>query len=378
MKICLFLSFLFDGGPPRQFLMLSSFLVRKGHCVDLVLMFRKGPLLEALPEGVRLVSLDCSTPWQSLVPLVRYLRLERPDAMLSSGPFTNMVAGWARTVSHVSTRLILCERDTVSPVFGNLPKRKYRNYIRDVIIRRSYRLADGFVAVSQKIGSQLEKVPGLPTNAIHVIEVGVDCAAIASQSARPVEELKVHSEKEPIIIGVGRLDSQKDFPTLIHAFDRVRRRRPARLVILGEGAERPALERLVDQLGLRDFVGLPGFVLNPYAYMARASVFVLSSRHEGFPNVLLEALACGTPVVSTDCPSGPREILDSGRYGPLVPVGDVEALAKAVLAVLDHPLSKDLLMQRADTFSFARTGEAYLRVLRGEQPWPHASRNERS
>jgi glycosyltransferase involved in cell wall biosynthesis len=148
----------------------------------------------------------------------------------------------------------------------------------------------------------------------------------------------------------------------------VRQHQPARLIILGDGSERPALERLIEERGLQNFVRLPGFVVNPYAYMARAAVFVLSSIHEGLPNVLMEALACGTPVVSTDCPSGPRQILDGGRYGPLVPVGDPEALAEAILTTLNNPLPREVLKARAEIFSLDAMADAYLRVLSGRKP----------
>jgi len=141
----------------------------------------------------------------------------------------------------------------------------------------------------------------------------------------------------PVVVGIGRLERQKDFPTLIRAVARVRRSRPVRLLILGEGGKRPALEALVHELGLEEDVALPGFVENPYAYLARAQVFALSSIFEGLPTVLIEALALGTPVVATDCRTGPREILDDGRLGRLVAMAQPEALAAAIAETLDRP-----------------------------------------
>jgi glycosyltransferase involved in cell wall biosynthesis len=142
-----------------------------------------------------------------------------------------------------------------------------------------------------------------------------------------------------VLIAVGRLQIQKDYPTLLRAFAQVRQKRPVRLLILGEGKERPMLEELIKTLGVEEDVSLPGFVMNPFAYMARASLFVLSSRWEGLPTVLIEAMCCGTPVVSTDCPSGPREILREGQYGQLVPVGEPTALARAIETTLDAKAS---------------------------------------
>jgi hypothetical protein len=165
-----------------------------------------------------------------------------------------------------------------------------------------------------------------------------------------------------------RLAPQKGFATLIRAFAEVRRRRPARLVILGDGPLRPELEALAGELGVGGDVALPGFVANPYAYMARASVFALSSAWEGFGNVLVEALACGTPVVAADCPSGPGEILDGGRFGRLVPVGDPEALARAILGTLDRPPDPEVARGRARDFSVEGIAGEYLRALVADGP----------
>jgi glycosyltransferase involved in cell wall biosynthesis len=164
-------------------------------------------------------------------------------------------------------------------------------------------------------------------------------------------------------LGAGRLARQKDFRTLIRAFARVHAERHYRLVILGEGNDRAPLEALAVKLGLKDDIDLPGFVTNPFAYMSKAALFVLSSAWEGFGNVLAEAMALGVPVVSTDCPSGPREILQDGRYGPLVPVGDACALAKAMIDVLDHPPEKAFLQSASERFRVDKCGEAYLQVL---------------
>ena len=169
----------------------------------------------------------------------------------------------------------------------------------------------------------------------------------------------------PVILGTGRLVTPKDFSTLLRAFARVRVQRKARLVILGEGNRREELESLAQQLGVSADVALPGFVANPYPFMERAAVFVLSSAWEGFGNVIVEALACGCPVVSTDCPGGPSEILDDGAYGPLVPVGDDAAMAEAILAVLESSRDSGRLQARAAVFSEERAIDNYSDVLFG-------------
>jgi glycosyltransferase involved in cell wall biosynthesis len=169
------------------------------------------------------------------------------------------------------------------------------------------------------------------------------------------------------LLGVGRLEPQKDFALLLRAFARIRRERAARLLILGEGRERPRLTQLAKALGVADSVDLPGFVPNPYAHMTRANLFVLSSRYEGLGNVVIEALACGCPVVSTDCPSGPAEVLDRGRYGRLVPVGDPAALAQAILAALEEPVDRARLRGRAAQFSVERAARRYLELMGGDE-----------
>ena len=186
---------------------------------------------------------------------------------------------------------------------------------------------------------------------------------IKAQSILPVFHPWFDTGKIPIILGVGRLVPAKDFPTLLKAFAHIRATRPARLVILGEGRERQILENLAIKLEIASDFSLPGFKANPYAYMSRATVFVLSSLLEGLPNALIEALACGCPVVSTNCRSGPQEILANGAFGSLVPVGDERALAKAILNTLEHPSNAERLRARAAEFDIQTIAEQYLQVL---------------
>src|SRR5205807_1946109 len=167
----------------------------------------------------------------------------------------------------------------------------------------------------------------------------------------------------PVLVAVGRLRMQKDFPTLIKAFALVRKVRLARLVIIGEGRQGANLQRLIETLGLKDDVALAGYMENPFAWMARASLYVLSSVWEGLPGVLIEALACGCPVVSTNCPSGPSEILDAGAYGRLVPCRDPEAMAEAILSTLDQPCDRQSLRNRAQAFSVEAAAERYAALI---------------
>ena len=188
---------------------------------------------------------------------------------------------------------------------------------------------------------------------------------LTEQAAAPVEHPWFSDGGDPVILAAGRLVNEKDFPTLLRAFAEVARSRAARLVILGQGVERESLLALADRLGVSDRFDLPGFDVNPFRYMSRASVFVLSSRYEGFPNVLAQAMACGAPVVSTDCRSGPSEMLEGGRWGRLVPVGDWRAMARAIEETLDDPMPAEELKARASVYSVEASVERYLEVISG-------------
>jgi glycosyltransferase involved in cell wall biosynthesis len=203
----------------------------------------------------------------------------------------------------------------------------------------------------------------MPLERITVIYNPVFTPDLLHKAQEPVDHPWFAPAGLPVILGVGRLAEQKDFFTLIRAFALVRQHRPARLIIVGEGPDRPGLEALARELGVADDVSLPGFSTNPYAYMRQADVFVLSSLFEGLPAVLVEALAVGVPIVSTRCPHGPEEILQDGICGPLVPVGDAAAMADAICATLDAPLPAHVLQERARAFALDTIVEQYKKVL---------------
>jgi len=321
------------GGAERSMLNLAGGLVDRGHAVDLVLARARGSFLADVPAQVRVVDLRAPRVLMSLGPLVRYLNRERPAALLSI-LYANIVAILARRLSRASLRLVVSERNTLSSEAEGF-RGDLRMRLMPLLVRRLYPWADSVVAVSQGVADDLVRVAGVPSEQVRVIYNPIVTPRLRERAGAAVDHPWFAAGEPPVVLGVGRLSAQKDFGALIRAFQIVRQARPARLLILGEGDERPALESLVAQLGLGQDVSLPGFVDNPCPYMARAGVFVLSSRWEGLPGVLIEALFCGSPVVATDCPSGPREILADGRYGLLAPVGDVRALAGAIEASLD-------------------------------------------
>jgi len=340
---------------------LARGFTKQGLQVDLVLAKAEGPYLSQVPKEVRVVDLGARRALCSLPGLVRYLRRERPQAMLSTLNHANIIALWAKKLARVPTRLVVREANTVSVEATNADTLKGK--LMPHLIRIFYPWADAIVANSRGVAEDLMKLTDLPPDKIKVIYNPVVTPELFVKAEEPLDHPWFRPGEPPVILGVGRLTKQKDFPTLIRAFALVRKERPARLMILGEGEERPNLEALVRELGLEEDVALPGFVENPYKYMKRAAVFVLSSRWEGFGNVLVEAMALGTPVVATDCPSGPAEILEGGKWGQLVPVGNETSLARAIILALSKPVNAGELRSRAQLFSVDGVVQLYLDLL---------------
>jgi glycosyltransferase involved in cell wall biosynthesis len=330
--VAFFLPTLTGGGAQRIALHLAQGFVDSGVSTHLVAVNGVGELVGRVPPGVRLVDLKRSRVILGLPPLVSYLRRERPTALISFLDHAGVVALWARRLSGTSTRVICTVHNaltTAAPTSSNL-----RSRIMPLFLRVFYPSADEVVAVSKGVAGELSKATGFPRERIRVIYNPVITDDLLSARTRTPPHPWLTDGGPPVVLGAGRLTRQKDFESLIRAFAQVRQHRPARLLILGEGPERPALEALVQQLGLAAEVSLPGFVRGAHECMAKAAVFVLSSIWEGLPTVLIEALAVGTQVVSTDCPSGPREILRGGELGRLVPPGDLAALTAGILGAL--------------------------------------------
>lgn len=342
---------------------LANAIAARGFKVDLVLVAAQGPYLKDVSESVRVVDLQAGRVIKALLPLARYLRRERPAAMLSAMGHANVVALMARKLARVPVRVVVSERGLISGEHAIAQgAAAHLNY---QLIRMLYPGADGICTVSQAASQDLAAFARLPLHRVQTIYNPFDLPSIAQHAARPMEHPWLQPGQPPVVLAIGRLNEAKDFSVLISAFARLIQQRPARLVILGEGELRPALEAQLVQLGLdSDAAQLPGFVSNPYAWLARSALFVLSSRREGLPGALIEAMACGKPVISTNCLSGPDEILEGGRWGCLVPVGDANALAQAMAEVLDTPKEQlpDVRLRAAD-FEQERAVDAYLKIL---------------
>ena len=330
--IAIFLRGLYGGGAEKVMLNLASGFVERGLNVDLVLARAAGPYMEQVPPKVRVVDLKAKWMPSSLPKLTSYLRRVHPTTLLAALHYPCEIAVLAKRLAGVSTRVIVSEHNTLSQEAARIPQKSVQ--LSPLAARLFYPWADGIIAVSQGVADDLAQITRLNPDRIPVIYNPIVLPELLTLAQEPVEHSWFKPNEPPVILGVGRLHPQKDFATLIRAFAEVRKTQQARLMILGEGPDWQALTNLISELGLTEDVALPGFVQNPYAYMAKASVFVLSSAWEGLGNVLVEAMAIGTPVISTNCESGPEEILAKGKYGALVPVGDSAAIAQAITSVL--------------------------------------------
>jgi glycosyltransferase involved in cell wall biosynthesis len=358
--IAFFLPSLCGGGAERVIMNLAQGMTDRGLAVDLVVAAAEGVFLEQLPPAVRLVDLRAPRVLRSLGPLTGYLRRERPRVLVSSMSHANVVALWAARLARRGTPVMVTVHNTMSQstpeqgrVAGGLWPR---------LLGTFYPWASCVVAVSRGAADDLARTSGLPRERVEVVYNPVITSTMMARARQAPDHPWFAVGQPPVILGVGRLTRQKDFPTLIRAFAGVRRHRAGRLMILGEGEERPRLEALAGELGVAEDVALPGFRDNAMAYMAGSALFVLSSAWEGLPTVLIEALAAGTRVVSSDCPSGPREILQEGRLGALVPVGDAAALTEAIVDVLDRP-ARAVPLDALTPFTRDAAVDHYLRLI---------------
>lgn len=360
-KIACFFSTSGHSGVDRAMKHLIPALTGRGYSVDLLHVRKHGPYIEQPPPAMRLIDLGTKHTYLSVFAAAKYLKKERPAVMLSDKDRVNRTALLARYLSGVPTRLVFSYGSTLSVDL------RHRGFIERWIQRNSmahlYPCADNIIVTSQGVADDISEYTGLARARINAVPSPVVPKALFSGvQVRPQHPWFAEGEP-PVILGVGELSQRKDFATLIKAFALVKKARACRLVILGEGRERERLKALALEYAVAEDVALLGYQDNPYPYMAHAAVFVLTSRWEGLGFVLIEALALGTPVVSTDCPSGPREVLCDGKYGPLVEVGDSSRLAGAVIEVLNNPLPSHVLREAVSAYEIENSTTAYLQAM---------------
>ena len=378
LRIALAIPHLDGGGAERSVLRLARGLIERGYLVDILVFEKIDTLADEMPPEARLFVLKPEPAYdfydrfllaqrfgfrilrrlrksllQDARSIAAYIDQEKPACIVPSLPRSKSSTLMALSFTKLNPVTIPTVR-----IFLKHTKRRFRNLYPIL-----FPIADHILAVSDGVADNLAFELGIPRERISRIYNPVVSAEIAELARAVPDHPWLSDDGPPVILAAGRLARVKDFPTLLKAFRRVSRNRDVLLIILGEGNWRRRLEKMTRKLGLQDKVSLPGWVSNPYAFMSRASLFVLSSKYEGLPGVLIQAMACGCPCVSTNCPSGPSEILDNGRFGPLAPVGDDAALAAAMERVLDSPPDKEALRARAQEFSLDASVDQYERLI---------------
>ena len=361
-RLAIFVSFSGKGGVERVICNLMQGLSIHDLDVDvLVVVGKRGWLPESTWPNVRVIRMKSRHTGASLPGLTAYLRRERPDVLMAAKDRCARMAVIARWLARVKTRLVGQMHVNLLSVLES--KSAWQRWLRCAAMRRLFPRLDLIIGVSEGVVEDTMKITGLPRARMVALPNPIIGRELHEKSEEPVDDPWLNDPSIPFILGAARLNPDKDFPTLIRAFALVHREHRCRLIIIGEGPRREELEKLIAELELQNCVALRGHSSNPYAYMKKAALFALSSVAEGSPTVLVEAMALGTPVVSTDCPSGPRETLGGGKFGPLVPVRDVEGLAAAILATLKTPLPASVLREAVEPLTIESSTLRYLKTL---------------
>lgn len=341
------------GGAEQVTVNIVNGLAARGHNVELLLSRYEGELRDELDEEVTVVMLEPDRTGvfgvaAHLPALVSYLRRREPALFLPHLRHPSLVSLAINRTLDFETKVI----PTHHAAFGVATERTLKDRVVETVVPRLYPAADGIIAVSDGVAEGLTERMPIERGDVSVLHNPVDVAAIQRRARQPVDHRWLDDESKDVIVFVGRHTEQKDLETWVRTFQQVHEENPqTRGIIAGTGPHSDKIAVLVDTLGLSEVVDMPGYVENPYGLMSRADVFLLSSRYEGLPTVLIEAFACGCPVVATDCESGPREILADGKFGVLAPVGDEDRLAMGVTQLLDAPPSSAMLQRRAADFA---------------------------
>jgi len=344
-RVTFFLVDLYRGGGERVSLDLMRGFLERGYRIDLILMKKEGPYLEQLPKEVRVITFGTSRLFGTLPKLITYLKKDKPEALISIMRHMHLISVWAKMFARVKTKVIL----RVGIPF-NVPNTKsnLREWLLPVLSKIFYKKADAVVAVSADIAEDLKERLSIPEDKMHVIHNPKFLEEIREKAQKPVDEPWLQNKDVPVVIAMGRLAPQKGFDLLVRAVAKISKKRNVRLIILGEGGEKDNLLKIAKENGLSYHIKIVSFQKNPYALLAKSDVFALSSRFEGMPNALIEALACGLPVVATDCVSGPKEIIGAeDTYGLLVKTEDVDALVHGIEQILNDETLRELYRKKA-------------------------------
>ena len=362
--IALFIPSFGDGGVGRSFVNLANAFVERGIAVSFIVNQDDGVFFSHLDPKVERVLFRSQDDKSLTGELLHFVREQHPRVVMTGHGRDDLVAIAVRErLRDPDVRFFLRVGTSLAHRAELRSRLPFKQWLRRWQQQRLFARSDGIIANSQGAATELRKYLKTPNLPVAVLPNPTLTPELLKRARAPVEHPWLQPGELPVIMGIGRLGRAKDFPTLLRAFALVREKRPCRLLILGKGRQLAALEQLGRHLGIAENVQFAGFVDNPHAHLARARLFVLSSLWEGCPNALIEALAVGTPAVATDCPSGPREILDKGRYGPLVAPGDPEAMAKVILATLEQPLPAEILRQAVTRYTAQNSAQAYLEAF---------------
>ncbi len=352
-----------DGGLERMFVNLASQIARNGIRVHFIVCDITRPYLDDLDKSVILTATD-QDQQRMIDALTAHLNQDNPDVLLTAKELGLPVALTAKQRSSSTTKIYL---RAITNISARIQRRHLLQKIKGLLevrrLRKLYRQLDGIVAVSQGIATDVHAISGIPTAQIQVAHNPVVTPQLLERAEQPVEHPWLQQQNIPVVMATGRLTKQKNFELLIDAFAIVRKQRPLRLIILGDGARKTKLQKQADKLGISEDIDLYGFNPNPYSMLRHASLFVLSSNWEGSPNALTEALAVGCPSISTNCPSGPQETLQGGKFGPLIPMDDVQAMATAMMETLDNPLPREQLQSATELFTVENSALEYMHAL---------------
>lgn len=356
-----FMSPALGGGIGRTIVNLANASIGLGCRVHLLLDDLEHPFNEFLASDIETYHLRTSNSVTGMPFLAAYMIKHKPSVLLAPVVRQTVFAVRTRTLLRSSSRVFAIIHNSYSKSFKTLNPRKKQARVRK--IQKYYPRCDGIIAVSKGVSDDFCSLTGLPGSSVHTLYNAVVTEELGRLAQSPIEHPWFYQDQPPVILGAGRLHVQKNFPLLIEAFEIIRERMICHLVIIGDGPERENLKVRVESSRYSDDIFLAGYQKNPFSYMRQASVFVLSSIYEGLPTILIEALAVGTPVVATDCPSGPMEILEAGRYGPIVPMNEPNALSQAILETLQNPLPEEELRKAAVKYQDHDVARAYLRIF---------------
>ena len=361
MKVLFYQGALYPNGAIKSTLKIAGDLSVNGINIFLATGYVLEGLEGEISESIQLEKFNKRARWH-LFYLIRYIIKVKPDVIISSIPSNSMIVLLAVKMSFQKVKFIFVERTspTVEVLFHKSLLNKMHGLFRKIIYAKSNKI----IAISKGVKSEIIHGFNVSPDKVEVIYNPAVTSYKIRKSYETINEPWLTSSDAPVIVGVGRLVKQKDFSTLIKAFSVLRKKRLCKLLIVGEGEERRSLTNLIKELDIEDDVKLIGFVENPHPYMRLADLFVLSSAWEGFGNVLVEAMSYGTPVISTNCFSGPDEILKGGEIGALIEVGDINGMASEMEYALDVPQDKAVLVDRASYFSEQRSEKKYIELLR--------------